>query len=75
MGPRTRARHAEVHAALASGMNLAQIGRELGLDRRTVRRYERAAGRLAGGGRYSVTPVRFWPECRRSGPGWRVSQR
>ena len=43
MGPRTRARHAEVHAALASGMNLAQIGRDLGLDRRTVRRYARAA--------------------------------
>jgi Transposase len=43
MGPRTRARHAEVHAALARGMNFAQIGRELGPDRRTVRRYAHAA--------------------------------
>jgi transposase len=43
MGPRTRARHAEVHAALTRGMNLSQISRELGLDRRTVRRYARAA--------------------------------
>lgn len=43
LGPRTRARHAEVHAALASGMNLSQISRELGLDRRTVRRYAHAA--------------------------------
>ncbi len=43
IGSRTRARHAEVHAALAGGLNLAQIGRDLGLDRRTVRRYARAA--------------------------------
>jgi transposase len=43
LGPRTRARHAEVHAALARGMSLSQISRELGLDRRTVRRYARAA--------------------------------
>jgi transposase len=43
LGPRTRARHAEVHAALASGMNFSQISRELGLDRRTVRRYAHAA--------------------------------
>jgi transposase len=39
MGPRTRARHAEVHGALARGMNVSQISRELGLNRRTVRRY------------------------------------
>jgi transposase len=43
LGPRTRARHAEIHAALARGMNLSQISRELGLDRRTVGRYVRAA--------------------------------
>ena len=41
LGPRTRARHVEIHAALARGMNLSQISRELGLDRRTVRRYAR----------------------------------
>jgi transposase len=43
LGHRTRARHAEVHAALASGLHLTQINRDLGLDRRTVRRYASAA--------------------------------
>ncbi|MBT2225113.1 ISL3 family transposase [Nonomuraea sp. NEAU-A123] len=36
---RIRIRHAEIHQALAQGMNITQISRELRLDRKTVRRY------------------------------------
>ncbi|MET7329490.1 ISL3 family transposase [Nonomuraea sp. NPDC005650] len=40
---RIRARHAEIHQALAQGANITQISRELRLDRKTVRRYATAA--------------------------------
>lgn len=39
---RTRTRYAEIHQALATGMNIIQISRELRLDRKTVRRYTAA---------------------------------
>ena len=51
----TRARHAEVHAALARGLTITQISRTLGLERKTVRRYATAAtaGQLIPGTRLS----------------------
>jgi transposase len=42
LAARTRARHAEVHAALARGLTITEISRTLGLERRTVRRYATA---------------------------------
>ncbi|WP_445183432.1 ISL3 family transposase [Pseudonocardia sp. Cha107L01] len=39
----TRQRHGEVHALLARGMSLNAIGKELRLQRNTMRRYARAA--------------------------------
>jgi transposase len=38
-----RDRHAAVHAALARGLTVTQIARDLQLDRKTVRRYAAAA--------------------------------
>jgi transposase len=43
LAARTRARHTEVHAALACGLTITEIGRTLGLDRKTARRYATAA--------------------------------
>jgi len=43
LAARTRARHAEVHAALARGLTITEIGRTLRLERKTVRRYATAA--------------------------------
>lgn len=43
LAQRTRARHAEVHALAAKGLAVTAIGRDLGLDRKTVRRYLHAA--------------------------------
>jgi transposase len=43
LAARTRARHAEVHAALARGLTLTEVGRTLRLDPKTVRRYATAA--------------------------------
>lgn len=40
---RTRARHAEIHAALGRGLTITEIGRTLRLDPKTVRRYATAA--------------------------------
>ncbi len=40
---RTRARHAEIHAALGCGLTVTEISRALRLDRKTVRRYASAA--------------------------------
>jgi Transposase len=40
---RTRARHAEVHAALARGLTITAISHTLRLERKTVRRYATAA--------------------------------
>ncbi|MGY1934018.1 ISL3 family transposase [Nocardia gipuzkoensis] len=40
---RTRERHAAVHAHLAKGWSISAIGRALTLDRKTVRRFARAA--------------------------------
>ena len=53
LAARTRARHAEVHAALARGLTITQISRTLRLERKTVRRYATAAtaGELIPGGR------------------------
>jgi transposase len=42
LAARTRARHAEVHAALARGLSITAISRTLALDRKTVRRYAAA---------------------------------
>jgi hypothetical protein len=39
----TRARHAEIQAALGRGLTLTEISRSLQLDRKTVRRYATAA--------------------------------
>jgi hypothetical protein len=43
LAARTRARHAEVHAALARGLTITETGRTLRLERKTVRRYATAA--------------------------------
>jgi transposase len=50
---RTRARHAEVHAALARGLTATETSRALGLDPKTVQRYAGAAtaDELIGGAR------------------------
>jgi transposase len=58
LAARTRARHAEVHAALARGLTLTQTGRTLGLDRTTVRRYATAA-----------TADQLIPDARAARPG------
>ncbi|MEX5711375.1 ISL3 family transposase [Parafrankia sp. FMc6] len=42
LAARTRARHAEVHALLGTGLPHAQIAERLRLDRKTVRRFARA---------------------------------
>jgi transposase len=41
-GRATRDRHARVHAALARGLTITQVSRDLALDRKTVRRYAAA---------------------------------
>ena len=53
LAARTRARHAEIHAALARGLTITEISRTLRLERKTVRRYATAAdaGQLIGGAR------------------------
>jgi transposase len=53
LAARTRARHADVHAALACGLTVTEIGRTLRLDGKTVRRYAAAAtaDELTGGAR------------------------
>lgn len=50
---KARDRHAAVHAALARGLTIAQVSRDLQLDRKTVRRYATAAssGELGTGTR------------------------
>jgi len=55
LAARTRARHAEVHAALARGLTITEISRALRLERKTVRRYATAAtaDQLVGGPRLS----------------------
>jgi transposase len=42
-GRATRDRHARVHAALARGLTITQVSRDLQLDRKTVRRYAATA--------------------------------
>jgi transposase len=53
LAARTRARHADIHAALARGLTIAEISRTLRLERKTVRRYATAstADQLIGGAR------------------------
>ena len=53
LAARTRARHAQIHAALARGLTITEISRTLGLERKTVRRYATAAtaDQLTGGAR------------------------
>jgi transposase len=53
LAARTRARHAEIHAALARGLTITQVSRTLRLERKTVRRYATAAAadELTGGAR------------------------
>jgi len=53
LAARTRARHGEIHAALARGLTITEVSRTLGLDRKTVRRYAAAAtaDELTGGAR------------------------
>jgi transposase len=55
LAARTRTRHAEVHALLARGLTITEIGRTLQLERKTVRRYATAAtaDQLIGGTRLS----------------------
>jgi Transposase len=43
LAARTRARHAEIHSALARGLTITEISRALRLERKTVRRYATAA--------------------------------
>ena len=43
LAARTRARHTEIHAALARGLTITEISRTLRLERKTVRRYAKAA--------------------------------
>ncbi len=42
LAARTRTRHGEIHALLASGLTITEIGRTLRLERKTVRRYATA---------------------------------
>ena len=58
LAARTRARHGEVHAALARGLTITQISRTLQLDRKTVRRYATA-----------TTPDQLIPGSRLTRPG------
>jgi hypothetical protein len=53
LAARTRARHADVHAALARGLTVTAISRTLRLDGKTARRYATAAtaDELTGGAR------------------------
>jgi transposase len=53
LAARTRARHAEIHSALARGLTITEISRALRLERKTVRRYAIAAtaDHLISGGR------------------------
>jgi transposase len=53
LAARTRARHAQIHAALARGQTITEISRTLRLERKTVRRYATAASadQLTGGAR------------------------
>ena len=43
LAARTRARHAQIHAALARGLTITEISHTLRLERKTVRRYATAA--------------------------------
>ena len=53
LAARTRARHAQIHAALARGLTITEISRTFRLERKTVRRYATAvtADQLTGGAR------------------------
>jgi transposase len=55
---RTRARHADIHAALARGLTITEISRTLRVDRKTARRYTTA-----------TTPGQLLPGTRASRPG------